>query len=266
MTHPISGKAAIVTGAGRGFGRAIALALAKAGASVGLIGRTQSQLEAVCAEIEAAGGKALAVPTDVTDPGQIEAAVKAVRENFGPVATLVNNAGQAGPYGPIGNVDPMAWWRAQEIHVRAPLLFTTYVLPDMRAAGGGRIIYIVSRAGIRVEPNLSSYAIGKATAINLARHVTDGNKDYGIYVFAIQPGDAATDLASSTLADPDAQRWMPEMLEVLKEWKETSDPEPVLDNCGRVCVELLSGRHDELAGRYLDAEISLVEQTVDAAS
>ena len=94
MTFSLSNQAAIVTGAGRGFGRAIALALAGAGASVGLIGRTKSQLEAVREEIEAAGGKALSVPTDVSVADQVNAAVKTVRDAFGPVRILVNNAGQ----------------------------------------------------------------------------------------------------------------------------------------------------------------------------
>jgi NAD(P)-dependent dehydrogenase (short-subunit alcohol dehydrogenase family) len=263
MTQSLAGKPAIVTGAGRGFGRAIALALAGAGIPVGLIGRTKSQLEAVREEIEAAGGKALVVTADVTKPEQIDAAIKAVRDRFGRIAFLVNNAGQAGPYGPIGDVDPMAWWRAQEIHVRAPLLFMAGVIPDMRAAGGGRIINIVSKAGMRQEPNLSSYSIGKATAINLSSHVNGENSKYGIRVFALQPGDAVTELANQTLSDPDAQKWMPQMLEILKQWKASSDPEPVLENCGRVCLELLSGGYDALAGHYLDAEISLDEQVLN---
>jgi NAD(P)-dependent dehydrogenase (short-subunit alcohol dehydrogenase family) len=262
MSFSLKNQAAIVTGAGRGFGRAIALALAGAGAPVGLIGRTRSQLEAVREEIKAAGGKALTIPTDVSVAEQVDAAVKTVRDAFGPVRILVNNAGQAGPYGPIGDVDPMRWWHAQELHVRAPLLFTSAVLPDMRAAGGGRIIYVISRAATRIEPNLSSYSIGKATASNLATHVNEENKDKGIYVFPIQPGDAVTELANATLSDPDAQRWMPHMLEVLKEWKDKSDPEPVLENCGRFCLELLSGDYDDLAGRYLDAEVSLREQRI----
>lgn len=266
MTFSLSNQAAIVTGAGRGFGRAIALALAGAGASVGLIGRTKSQLKTVREEIEAAGGKAISVPTDVSVAEQVNAAVKTVRDKFGPIRVLVNNAGQAGPYGPIGDVDPMAWWHSQEIHVRAPLLFTSAVLPDMRAAGGGRIIYVVSRAATRVEPNLSSYSVGKATATNLAVHVNEENKDKGVFVFPIQPGDAVTELANATLSDPEAQRWMPQMLEILKEWKAKSDPEPVLENCGRVCLELLSGRYDDLAGRYLDAEIGLEEQRTTPAA
>lgn len=264
MKQPLAGLVAIVTGASRGFGRAIALAVAGAGASVGLLGRTQAQLDAVRDEIEAAGGKALAVPTDVGDPGQIDAAIKTVRAKFGPIRLLVNNAGQAGPYGPIGDVDALRWWHAQEIHVRAPLLFMAGVIPDMRAAGGGHIINISSKAGMRKEPNLSSYSIGKATTINLTAHVDEENRKYGIHVFALQPGDAATDLADSTLADPDAQKWMPQMLEILRQWKAESDPVPVLENCGRVCVELLSGNYDAMSGRYLDAEISLNEQLAEA--
>ena len=264
MAGELDGKNAVVTGAGRGFGKAIALRFASEGAAVTVTSRSKPQLDETVKEIEAAGGKAIVVPTDVGDPIQIDAAIETVRSKFGPIRLLVNNAGQAGPYGPIGDVDPMAWWHAQEIHVRAPLLFMSRVIPDMRAAGGGRIINISSKAGMRKEPNLSSYSIGKATTINLTAHVDAENRKYGVHVFALQPGDAVTELANATLSDPEAKKWMPEMLEILKQWKAESDPEPVLENCGRVCVELLSGRYDAMSGRYLDAEISLNEQLAEA--
>ena len=113
----LAGEVALVTGGGRGFGRAIAMQLAEAGAAVGVIARSRDQIDEVAAAIESAGGRALAVPCDVTDRAQVADAVAAVSRRFGPVTFLVNNAGIAGPYGPIAETDPDAWWHAQKIHL-----------------------------------------------------------------------------------------------------------------------------------------------------
>src|SRR5205823_12450597 len=100
MTGHLQGQTAIVTGAGRGIGEQIALDLAAAGAAIGLVARSETQLEAVAEKVRAAGGKALVLPLDVSDRKEVEAAVGRAQAAFGPVSILVNNAGQAVPYGP----------------------------------------------------------------------------------------------------------------------------------------------------------------------
>src|SRR5690606_29002143 len=125
------GQVALVTGAGRGFGRAIAERLAAEGASVALLSRSLAELETVAQAIRGAGGQAIGVRADVTDPVSIAHAVAKVEELLGSVDLLVNNAGVPGPFGPIWQVDPDEWWRAQAIHIRAPMLFLHHVLPGM---------------------------------------------------------------------------------------------------------------------------------------
>ena len=251
MANELSGHVAIVTGAGRGFGKAIATAFAAAGAVVTVTARTAKQIEETAAAINGAGGHAFAVAGDVTKRADVERVVAAARAKFGPATLLVNNAGQAGPFGPIGTLDPDAWWRAQEVHVFGPFLYITNVLPDMIRTKKGRIINIASLGGTRVEPNLSAYCMGKASEIRLTEQVAAEVKPHGISTFAIEPGTVYTDMAESTINDPDAQRYVPGMLEVLKKIRATEDPAKGLARAAAMCVRLASGRYDALSGRYL---------------
>ncbi len=247
----LQGHVAIVTGGGRGFGQAIACRIAAEGAAVTVTARTQSQLESTVRLIEQAGGRALAAPGDVTNRQDVARVVSATVSRFGPVTLMVNNAGVAGPFGPIGVVDPDEWWAAQAIHVRGTLLYMSAVLPSMTERGGGRIINIASRGGVEVSPNLSAYGVGKAGQIRLTQHVAAEGKDRGISAFAIEPGTVYTELAQGTLDSPEAQRWLPGMLAVLNEIKEREDPAAGLARCAQMCVDLASGRFDGLSGSYL---------------
>lgn len=220
--------------------------------------RTLSQLEAVGEEIAAAGGRALAVVADVTDRAAVEAGVRETEEELGPVSILVNNAGLAGPFGPIGVVDPDEWWHSQAIHVRGALLFMHAVLPGMRERKAGCIVNIASRGGIAVAPNLSAYCVAKATAIRLTEHVDAEASDDGVRAFVVQPGTILTDMARSSIADPGAQQWVPFLVDDLTKILD-QDPAPLLERLGRQVVALATGRYDALAGAYLDLEKDLDE-------
>ena len=258
MAGELDGGVAIVTGAGRGFGRELALRLGREGAAVGVVSRNKAELDLVVSEIEAGGGRGFAVSADVVDRAGVEAAVRAVEAALGPVSLLVNNAGLDRPFGPIGYVDPDEWWATHAIHVRGPLLFMSAVLPGMRERGRGHIVNIASLGGRVVEPNMSAYAVGKATEIRLTEHVAAETRDAGIGVFAIEPGTVITSMGEGTLANPEAQRWLPGGIAFLKSVQAAQrDPavrEAVFRRCGDMVVGLLSGRYDVLSGRYLEPQ------------
>jgi NAD(P)-dependent dehydrogenase (short-subunit alcohol dehydrogenase family) len=254
MANELAGQVALVTGAGRGFGKAIAMAFAEAGAAVTITARSTKQIDATVAEIKAKGGKAFAVPGDVTHRKDVERVIEAAARHFGPATLLVNNAGQAGPFGPIGTLDPDEWWAAQAVHVRGPFLFMSAVLPNMIQKRAGRIINVASLGGTRVEPFLSAYCVGKSSEIRLTEQVAAEVKQYGISAFAIEPGTVYTEMAESTIADPVAQRYLPGMVEFLKNIKEKEDPAVGFARCARMCLQLASGRYDGLSGRYLTPE------------
>lgn len=262
----LNGQVALVTGAGRGFGRAIAEALAAAGASVALVARSGGEVAQVAAGIRERGGRAQAMRVDVTVRAEMEAAVAGAAQAFGPVTLLVNNAGTAGPFGPMAATDPDEWWAAQKVHLYAPLLAAHAVLPGMFAAGGGRIINIASRAATMFQPGLSAYVVGKSAQVNWAAHLDAEVKDQGVRVFALQPGDAPTAFAHGTLASPAAQQHLPGMLEILRDWVAHVDPLPVLEKCGERVVALAAGRHDDLAGRYLDVDWNWDEMAATASA
>lgn len=252
MPGELTGQVAIVTGAGRGIGRAIAVRFAAEGAAVGLTARTKAQIDAALAQIERAAGRGCAVTGDATRRSDVERIVHTVEEKLGPVTLLVNNAGVAGPYGPVGEVDPDAWWKAQELHILAPMLFMTAVMKGMVARRAGRIINISSPRSHQLTANLSAYSLGKTAQNRLAALVANEGKQHGVKAFALDPGSIMTEMADDTMNSPDAQRWVPQMVARLHELKGTQGSDDGMQWCTDRCVALASGRYDALSGRYID--------------
>ena len=250
MAGRLAGQTAIVTGAGRGFGRAIALGLASEGAAVTVTARSQKEIAVTVAQIESAGGRAQAVAGDVTDRADVARVVEAARNRFGAVTVLVNNAGVAWPFGPIWAVDPDEWWAAEAVHVRGALLYMNAVLRGMIERRNGHIITIAALAGQRVAPNLSAYCVAKNAQMRLTEHVAAETREHGVAAFAIEPGTAVTELAEQTMASPEAQRWLPGMVERLRGLKGQQDRVAVFARCVEMCAGLASGRYDALSGRF----------------
>ena len=254
MAGELSGHVAIVTGGGGGFGRAIAQRFAGAGAAVAVTSRTKAQLDETVGEIQANGGRALAVAGDARNREDVARVVAETEKALGPVTILVNNAGVPGPFGPIGVMDPDEWWEAQAVHLRAPFLFASAVLAGMKERRAGCLITICSPRAKMATPYLSAYCIGKTSQIRLTELLAAEGKDYGIRAFAVDPGSTPTQLADKTIESPDAQRWVPEMVAKLRAMRGQPGGEVQLESCARRCVEIAAGRHDEWNGTYIGRE------------
>jgi NAD(P)-dependent dehydrogenase (short-subunit alcohol dehydrogenase family) len=252
MTGQLNGQVAIVTGAGRGFGKAIALRFAQEGAAVTVTARSTDQIETVAREIRAAGGRAHAVSGDVTRPEDVERVVSETERALGPVSLLVSNAGVPGPFGPIWSVDPELWWAAQQVHIRAPFLYLHRVLPGMTQRRAGRVIIVSAIASRLVAAYLSAYCVGKIAQTRITAQAAAETRDLGVSVFAIDPGFVFTGIAEETMNSPDAQRWLPGMVSRLRQRKDSPDRDADLARCTQRCLELASGRYDALSGRYME--------------
>lgn len=265
------GQVALVTGAGRGFGRAIAERLAAEGARVALLSRSSGQLEEVARAIRAAGGKALAIPCDVTDPASVDRAVGTAENKLGPVDLLVNNAGVPGPFGPIWVVDPDEWWHAQMVHIRAPMLFLHRILPGMIGRNRGRAICVSAIASRMVAPSLSAYCTGKIAQNRIVAEAAAELVGTNVAVFAIDPGFAVTQLARDTASDPMARKYFRSLVERIASHPHEAGTDPDLARCAQRCVDLASGRYDALSGNYyeladdLELELKKVNQEKEDA-
>lgn len=184
----LAGQVAVVTGAGRGIGRAIARRFAAEGAAVVLTARTAKEVDEAAAEIAQAGGRAAAVAADVAREDDCERIVRAAREKFGAIHILVNNAGIFGPVKPCEEITPAEWDEALAINLRGPFLLTRLVLPEMYARGSGVILNISSIAAKMAYTWEAPYAASKAGLLGLTRCVAAEAARKGVRVNAICPG------------------------------------------------------------------------------
>jgi 3-oxoacyl-[acyl-carrier protein] reductase len=195
-TMKLTGKAALVTGGGRGIGRAIALALAAEGADVAVLGRTQSEIEAVAAEIQTLGRRAAAEVCDVTDRAAVERAIASAVEQLGRLDILVNNAGGGTERTRIGDDDPDHWVQAIEVNLHGTYFCTRAALPHLKTAGGGKIINVGSGMGHQPRKGNSSYNAAKAGVWMLTRCLAMELWEHGIEVNELIPGPVYTELTS----------------------------------------------------------------------
>ena len=221
----LAGKVVVVTGAGSGVGRAVALAVAAEGAVPALVGRTAADLDATAARVAAAGGRSLAVPADVTDEAAVAAMTERVVAGLGGIDALVLAAG-IGRFGPVETY-PLADWEATlATNLTGPFLCVRAAVPHLRARGGGAIVAISSGAGKQGYANLAAYSASKFGLHGFLESVAAELGPQGVKVTAVVPGsvltgfggrDAAAKRAAAA-ADPGKRYLEPEdVAEVVRE-------------------------------------------------
>jgi 3-oxoacyl-[acyl-carrier protein] reductase len=200
--RPLSSQVAVVTGAGRGIGAAIARSLAALGAATVLCGRTPGALESTAKAIAQAGGKAEAIACDVASLASVEAVAKRIEDSFGRIDILVNNAGIGGFGGPLHQLPPGAWDQILNTNLRGVYYAIRAFAPTMIRARAGHIINISSIAGKNALPNGAAYAASKWGLNGLSYSVAEELRGHNIRVSVICPGSTNTDLSPHAGKDP----------------------------------------------------------------
>jgi NAD(P)-dependent dehydrogenase (short-subunit alcohol dehydrogenase family) len=251
----LGGQVALVTGGGRGLGRAVVLALARRGAAVAVVARSEDQLAETAALVKEEGGRAAAFAADVTDQQAVDHMARQVERQIGPVDLLVNNAGAFSSIGPMWEVPPDEWWQCIAVNLLGPFLCSRAVLPGMVARGRGRIMVTVSGAGTRPWPYSSAYAIGKCAAIRFCENLAVETKEQGISVFAIHPTFVRTAMTEAIAASPDHVKWHGGGMR--KGFAAGRDASP--ERLAQLAVTLASGAADALSGCFITVDDDVAE-------
>jgi NAD(P)-dependent dehydrogenase (short-subunit alcohol dehydrogenase family) len=260
----LAGRVAIVTGGSRGIGLAIAKALGAEGARVAIASRTQRELDAARAELEAAGVQVLARATDVARLADVEALVDEVTKRWGRVDVLVNNAGVNGAIGRLDGCDPVDWKLAFEVNVFGVMHACRAVLPFMRRQRSGKIINLAGGGvgGPGVAPRVSAYAASKAAVVQLTEALARELVDDGVQVNAIAPGAVVTEMTAAVVA-AGPEKAGKELYERTVKQRASGGEPPEL--AARAVVWLASDASGALTGKMLSAKWDKLE-AIDVAA
>lgn len=241
-------RIAIVSGAGRGIGKGIALAFAREGAQLVLAARTLSEVQAAAREVQALGRHALAMKVDVSERQEVDAMVASVLAEFGRVDILVNNAAVQLPIGPLWENDPDEWLRAVFINLGGVFLCCRAVVPQMIRQGEGKIINLSGGGATSARPYFSAYAASKTAVVRLTETLAQELNEYNIQVNAIAPGRVSTWMTEQVLAAGAAAGES-----ALAEARRTKEEEASPRAAAELAVFLASRESADSAGRLISA-------------
>jgi NADP-dependent 3-hydroxy acid dehydrogenase YdfG len=207
MSGALGGKVALVTGAGRGIGRAIAVAFAAEGAAVALCARSRADLASVAAEIREADGRALAIPTDVTQDGAVEAMVEQTLTDLGRIDVLVTSAGTAA-FGNVADSKPADWDTMLALNLRAVMVCCRAVLPAMLRQRSGTILNMGSIASKRTLPGSAAYTATKTAVDAFSRVLAEELRPHGVRVGVLVAGAVDTPLWDALESVPPREKML----------------------------------------------------------
>ena len=242
------GQIALITGANRGIGRALATTIAKAGATAIITARDPDSLEGLEDTIASIGGKSDSFKLDVTNPVQVKNVIHSVIKKYGRIDLLINNAGiDTAPCLPWEQeVDE--WWQVQEVNIRGAYLCSHAALGHMTKQGSGRIIDIGSLLSATPSPESSAYAVSKVALLRLSSCFAVAAKDFGVSIFTVSPGLVATDMTSQPkFSDIPEEQWTP------------------VEKVEAVVLALASGKADKLTGKFIHAGLHDLNDLIERA-
>ncbi|WP_169914532.1 SDR family NAD(P)-dependent oxidoreductase [Rhodococcoides yunnanense] len=253
--NQLEGEVAIVTGAGRGIGRAVAIRLGAEGASVVVTARSPDQVAETVSIIEAAGGHAVSTTADIGDVDSVRALVEFTETSFGPPSILANVAGGGvpGTNGRFVDLEPEAIVRGVNINLIGAMLATRLVLPSMVAAGRGRIINVSSGAGMIGMPFIVPYGVSKTGLLRFSEQVALELEGTGVSIFTITPGNVVSALTGSMYSSraelaADPPEGLPWLYPAGHELEESGWYPP--ERTAELCSFLSSGKADAVSGRF----------------
>ncbi len=205
--HSLNTAGVLVTGAGRGIGKRLAIGFAQAGARVGLLARSKAELDLANLEIEHGGGNSLRIRADVTDFEQLCAAVDRMRVHYGGVHVLVCAAASQGPIGPFAEVNPRAWADTVNTNLIGVMNACRAVLPHMIDRRSGKIIVLSGSGASNPRPNFSAYAASKAALARFVETVAEEIRDHNIQINCMAPGGAYTSMTDEILRAGEKAGW-----------------------------------------------------------
>ena len=238
----------LVTGAGRGIGKRLAIGFATAGARVGLLARSKAELDLAHLEIEHAGGAALRIRADVTDSEQMSAAVDRMRVQYGGVHVLVCAAAVLGPIGPLVENSPKAWIDAVQTNLIGVMYSCRAVLPHMIERRAGKIIVLACGGASNGRPNFSAYSASKAAIARLVESIAEEVRDHNVQINCMSPGGAYTHMTDEILRAGEAKAGWKE-IETALEFQQTGGTPP--DRQIQLALFLASEESNHISGKLI---------------